>query len=320
MVNLSKPELMSVLFGGLISGAKPNKYNMRRYFLLLFLFVSLTLSSYAQKVISLYNGKAPGSESWTWKETESMSNAFSTPLVYNVSDPTITVYPADPQIANGTAIVVCPGGAFQFLSISNEGTQVVKWLNSKGITAFIVKYRLIHTVSTDPVAEVMTMMQNRDDFEKLTDPIITMAIQDGKKAMEYVRAHAAEYNINPKRIGLMGFSAGGTVTMGVGTSYTPEQRPDFLAPIYLYRDPKRNMGVPKDAPPIFICAASDDQLSLAPHSVALYNDWIAANKPAELHMFSKGGHGFGMRKQNLPSDKWIERFGDWLELQGFLKR
>ena len=291
---------------------------MRIRSLLIVIVILISLCSYSQKVIRLYAGKAPGSETWTWKETESMNNAFNTPLIYNVTDPTITVYPADPQTANGTAVVICPGGAFQILSISSEGTQVAKWLNTKGITAIVLKYRLVQTISTDPIAEMMAKMQNREDFEKTTDPIITMAIEDGKKAMEYVRSHAAELNINPKRIGLMGFSAGGTVTMGVGTNYGPENRPDFLAPIYLYRDPKRNIGVPNDAPPIFLCAATDDQLNLGPHSVNLYNDWVAAGKNAELHMYSKGGHGFGMRKQNLPSDKWIERFGDWLELKGFL--
>ena len=293
---------------------------MRKYLLLVLTVVSITLSSYSQKVIALYNGKAPGSESWNWTETESSKNAFNTAIVYNVTDPSLTVFPADPATANGTAVVICPGGAFHVLSIASEGTEVAKWLNKKGVTAFVLKYRLAHIKGTDPIAELMTAMNNHEDFEKITDPIITMAIADGKKAMEYVRSHAAEYNINPKKIGIMGFSAGGTVTMGVGTSYTPENRPDFLAPIYLFRDPKRNMGVPKDGPPIFICAASDDQLNLAPHSVALYNDWVAANKPAELHMFSKGGHGFGMRKQNSPSDRWIERFGDWLELQGLLKK
>lgn len=288
-------------------------------FLLTLVFL-ITLCSYSQKVIRLYTGKAPGSETWTWTETESMNNAFNTPLVYNVTDPTITVFPADLQTANGTAVVICPGGGFQILSISSEGTQVAKWLNTKGITAIVLKYRLVHSISADPVAELMAKMQNREDFEKTTDPVITMAIEDGKKAMEWVRSHAAELNINPKRIGIMGFSAGGTVTMGVGTNYTVENRPDFLAPIYLFRDPKRNMGVPKDAPPIFVCAATDDQLNLAPHSIALYNDWVAAGKTAELHMYSKGGHGFGMRKQNLPSDTWIERFAEWLNVQGFLRR
>jgi acetyl esterase/lipase len=106
--------------------------------------------------------------------------------------------------------------------------------------------------------------------------------------------------------------------MGVGYTYTPENRPDFLAPIYFYKTALGNPTVPKDAPPIFICAASDDQLGLATHSTNLYNDWLTAGKSAELHMYLKGGHGFGMRKQNIPTDTWIDRFGDWLRLQGLL--
>ena len=161
------------------------------------------------------------------------------------------------------------------------------------------------------------------DFKKLdqeNDSVVTMAIADGKKAIAWVRQHAAEYSVNPNRIGIMGFSVGGTVTMGVGYNYTAENRPDFLAPVYFYKKALGNPPVPKDAPPVFICAASDDPLGFATHSSNLYNDWISAGKSAELHIYLKGGHGFGMRKQNLPVDSWIERFGDWLELQGLLKK
>ncbi|WP_229311518.1 alpha/beta hydrolase [Larkinella rosea] len=118
----------------------------------------------------------------------------------------------------------------------------------------------------------------------------------------------------------MGFSAGGTVTMGVGYGYSAENRPDFLAPVYPYMTPFADKTVPADAPPLFVVAASDDQLNLAPHSVKLYSDWLTARKSAELHMYTKGGHGFGMRKQNIPADRWIERFGDWLCQQGLLKK
>ena len=107
--------------------------------------------------------------------------------------------------------------------------------------------------------------------------------------------------------------------MGVGFNYSAENRPDFLAPIYFYRNALGNVKVPQDAPPIFICAASDDQLGFASHSVNLYSDWVTAGKSAELHLYNKGGHGFGMRKQGLPTDHWIDRFTDWLGQQGFLK-
>jgi acetyl esterase/lipase len=118
----------------------------------------------------------------------------------------------------------------------------------------------------------------------------------------------------------MGFSAGGTVTASVTFQYTADTRPDFVAPIYAYMGAVKAADVPKDAPPMFIVAATDDQLGLAPDSVKLYSQWIAAKKSAEMHLYAKGGHGFGMRKQNLPTDQWIERFGEWLGVQGLLKK
>ncbi|WP_018618626.1 alpha/beta hydrolase [Spirosoma luteum] len=276
----------------------------------------------AQRVIKLYDGKAPGSESWTWEEAENTTNMFKTRVVYNVSTPTLTAYLPSPDRANGTAVIVAPGGAFHTLSIDSEGVDVAKWLNEKGVAAFVLKYRVVHSLTNDPVGELMAKMA---DFKKLDEenaPVIPLAIADGRRAMEYVRQHAKEFNLSPNRIGFMGFSAGGTVTMGVGFDYTAANRPDFLAPIYPYLGEMAiaKQVVPVDAPPLFVCAASDDQLGLAPHSTKLYNDWLAAKKTAELHIYQKGGHGFGMRKQNLPTDTWIDRFGDWLNLNGFLTK
>lgn len=276
----------------------------------------------AQRVIRLYDGPAPGSEHWTWTEAENTTNLFKTRVVYNVSTPTITAYLPPPGQANGTAIIVAPGGAFHTLSIDSEGIDVAKWLNDKGVAAFVLKYRVVHSLTTDPVAELMPKMANFKKLDEENAPVIPLAIADGKRAVAYVRQHARELGIAPNRIGLMGFSAGGTVTMGVGFDYTAANRPDFLAPIYPYLGPMAiaRQAVPADAPPLFVCAASDDQLGLAPHSVKLYSDWLAARKTAELHLYQKGGHGFGMHKQNLPTDTWIDRFGDWLHLNGFLTK
>jgi acetyl esterase/lipase len=138
---------------------------------------------------------------------------------------------------------------------------------------------------------------------------------------DYVRKHATEYGVNPERIGIIGFSAGGTLAISVAMNYTPDTRPDFVAPIYpAYSLAIKAKGVPSDAPPAFILAASDDQLGLAAQSVAFYQDWIAARKSAELHLYVKDGHGFGMRQQHLPTHHWIERFADWLDVQGLLKK
>lgn len=270
----------------------------------------------AQQVIALYPGKAPGSESWTWDEKENNKNLFNTRVVYNVSRPTITAYLPDPAKATGTAVIVAPGGGFHNLSIDSEGIDVAKWLNERGIAAFVLKYRLVHCLTDDPVQEFLAKM-NSGSLDKESAPIVALAINDGLQAMKYVRSHAGEFRLNPKKIGFMGFSAGGTITMGVTFGYAADSRPDFLAPVYAYMGILTDKTIQKDAPPIFICAASDDQLGLATHSSNLYNDWIAAKKPAELHIYAKGGHGFGMRKQNLPTDQWIERFGEWLKVQGF---
>jgi acetyl esterase/lipase len=286
-------------------------------FLVVLMFVGLVAGA-QQKVIPLYNGPAPGSEKWTWEGKEDSNNMFHAPVAYNISKPTLTVFPADPLTSNGTAVIICPGGAFHTLSVESEGSQVAEWLNKKGVTAFVLRYRVVKSLTDDPVKELMGKMGDFKKLDEENDSVVTMAIADGKRAIEFVRTHAGEYKINPKRIGIMGFSAGGTLTMGVGYHYSPENRPDFLAPVYLYKYALGNPEVPGDAPPIFICAASDDQLGFASHSSNLYNQWLASGKSAELHMYLKGGHGFGMRKQNLPVDSWIERFGDWLALQGLL--
>ena len=272
-----------------------------------------------QKVIRLYDGAAPGSESWNWNEAENDKNMWQTKVVYNVTTPTLNVFLPEADKANGTAVIICPGGAFYALSINSEGYDVAKWLVKKGVTCFVLKYRLVHSLTDDPTAEVMKLM-GKPEFEEQTNKVIPLCIADGKAAIAYVRKHAAEYTISPDRIGIMGFSAGGTVTAAAAFNYTKENRPDFVAPVYPFFPSAMYVTVCNDAPPMFIAAASDDQLNLAPHSADLYNKWLASKKPVELHIYSKGGHGFGMRTQNLPSDKWIERFEDWLNVQGLLKK
>ena len=269
------------------------------------------------KVVRLYEGAAPGSENWKQQEKENNNNMWQTRIVYNVAQPTLTVFAPDPATANGTAVIISPGGAFHALSIDSEGFDVARWLNAKGVTCFVLKYRLAESKTDDPVKELQAKGP-----KGLQDaaPVIKLAAADGLKAVEHVRSRAKEYNVNPDRIGIIGFSAGGTVAASVAYNYTTASRPNFVAPIYLYYAAELRKDVPPDAPPMFILAATDDPLGLAPHSVRLYNDWTAAKKPAELHLYSTGGHGFGMRKQNLPSDQWIGLFADWLGAQGLLKK
>ena len=291
---------------------------MKKAFILLSLCTLANANLNAQKVIQLYEGKPKGSENWTWSEQMSSKNRFNSEVVYNVAQPTITAYLPQPQNANGTAIIVAPGGAFHTLSINSEGVDVAKWLNSKGVAAFVLKYRVARSFTDDPVRELMGKM---GDFKKLDEenaPIIPLATADGQAAVKYVREHAKEMNINPERIGFMGFSAGGTLTMSVVYTATDESRPNFVAPIYAYENAILGSEVPKTKTPIFIAVAGDDQLGFMPHSINIYKKWFDAKQPAELHIYEKGGHGFGMRKQGIPTDTWYERFGEWLKLQGLL--
>lgn len=290
---------------------------MKNAFQLLFFLLTCFLLEAQDTVIHLYKGVAPGSESWTWDEK--VVKAGDMTIVMDVSKPALIPYlPSKP---NGTAIIIAPGGAFHALAIDHEGTKVAQWLNERGVTAFVLKYRLSHDDPAHPENSFVNLLQTRN-FKKLDSinaVVVPLAMQDGLVAVKYVREHAASYKIDPNKIGFMGFSAGGTVTLSVVYNSTEKERPNFVAPVYAYEGAIIGSSVPAVKTPIFIAAASDDDFGFATHSVDIYLKWLAAKQPAELHMFERGKHGFGMRKQNLPSDKWIERFGDWLEMQGYLK-
>ena len=162
-------------------------------------------------------------------------------------------------------------------------------------------------------------MSDTKTFQRKIDSVIPLSFSDTKEAIIYVRSHANDFHINSTSIGIVGFSAGGTLAVALAYTYSEATRPDFVAAIYPYVDPAFKKAVPADAPPMFIVAASDDQLGLAPHSVALYNDWLMSKHVAELHLYMKGGHGFGMRQQNLPVSTWVDRFGDWLKQMHYIK-
>ena len=268
-----------------------------------------------QKVIQLYPGAAPGSESWNWEEND--TTLAKTGIVYNVSHPSLTVFPADAANNTGTAAIICPGGGFHILSINSEGNDVARWLAKRGVTCFVLKYRLVH--SSDPLKELMVgLTGDRKKFNELVAPTVTLGVADARAAIAYVRQHADELGIKADKIGIVGFSAGGTLTEATAFDYTPDNKPNFVAPIYAYVPETQATNVAKDAPPMFLTVASDDELQLAPTSILLYNKWLAAGKTVEMHLYAKGGHGFGMKKQNIPADGWIDRFGDWLQQQGFI--
>jgi acetyl esterase/lipase len=273
----------------------------------------------AQDVIPLYPGAPPGSEPANYPEKAYFSKVWNTEVVTNVTKPTLTVFQPAPDQKNGTAVVVVPGGGFMALSIVSEGTDVAKYLAAKGVTAFVLKYRLAHT-GEDATQEFTTLFADRQKFDDTMSKVIPQSNADGLAAVAYVRQHASEWGISPDRVGIIGFSAGGEVAAAVAFKYKPEGRPAFVAPVYAGATAFKDAAVPADAPPMFVAAATDDQLGLAPDSILLYEKWSAAHKSVELHMFAKGGHGFGMHKQNLPTDHWIDRFAEWLDLQGFLKK
>ena len=274
--------------------------------------------SKAQTVIPLYNGAAPGSEKWNWEEKQIKADIGT--IVMDVSHPSLTAYvPANP---NGTAVIIAPGGAFHVLAFDHEGTEVAKRLNAKGITAFVLKYRVVHDDPAHPENSIGNLMANKNykKLDSLNAPVVPLALQDGLTAVKYVREHAADYKIDPDKIGFMGFSAGGTVTMSVVYSATDESRPNFVAPVYAYEGAIIGSTVPSAKTPLFICAASDDDLGFATHSVHIYLKWLEANQPAELHMYEQGKHGFGTKQQSLPVDTWMNRFTDWLAMHNFIKQ
>ena len=292
---------------------------MNKKLSLLLLTCLMPVMLMAQKVIQLWPDGAPGTADWTLKEGETFSKAWNTKVVYNVVKPTLTVYPADPATAGGTAMVVCPGEGFFALSISSEGSEVAKWLTKRGVTVFLLRYRLVHSVTDDPGQEFGDAMKEPARLMPLFAKVIPMAIADGRQAITYVRSHAAEYHIDPHKIGIIGFSAGGTVASSAAFNYTAENRPDFVAPIYAYVIPGGFGAVPADAPPMFLAAATDDGLHLVPSTISLYNKWLDSGHQAELHIYAKGGHGFGMNKQHLPVDSWTDRFGEWLKFNNYIK-
>jgi acetyl esterase/lipase len=258
-------------------------------------------------VIPLWPGTAPGSEGADYPETEIIQGVKQ---IHNVTKPTLLAFLPEAAKATGSAWVICPGGGFQWLAIEYEGTDLARWLNANGVAAFVLKYRLMRTGDGAP--------QDRAQMRELRATAIAQAVADGQQAVKLVRAHAAEWRISQDRIGIIGFSAGGYVAAAVALQHDDQSRPDFAAPIYGLMP--LEIRVPADAPPIFLAQADDDRtVPTVENTVRLYTAWKKAGVPAEMHIYLRGGHGFGMLKKGLPTDSWIDRFHDWLELQGLLK-
>ena len=276
--------------------------------------VSLILLSAAAfaaepKVVPVWPGAAPGSESWKYEEKE-VPGQDGAARISNVTRPTLTVFLPEASKATGTAVIICPGGGFRFLSFTHEGTELARWLNSIGVAAFVLKYRLMRTGDEDE-KDAARMLERRKT-------VIPLAIADGQQAIKVVRAHASEWGIAKDHIVFLGFSAGGLVAAGVALQHDADSRPNFSA--LLYPGTPDDLTAPADIPPLFLVQADDDKtVTPLEHSIALYQAWKKAGVSAEMHIYSRGGHGFGMHKKGLPVDTWPDRLHDWLDLQGLLK-
>ncbi len=278
------------------------------------LFVSFlllcTVYLKAQEIIELSH-EDPGNIQWAESTKEYYSNDWKTQVLTNVSKPTMEVFkPANGS--NGTGVILAPGGGLYALSIEKEGKDVARWLNQKGITAFVLSYRLVPT-GVDGVKELQS--DGRKVEEKVA-PILPLSIADGLTAVSYVRERADELGVNPDKIGFMGFSAGGSVAMGVAFNANTSNMPNFLVPVYAWMTILGEYDVPENAPPMaVICAAND---YLAQESLKLYTKWRDSGITSEIHLYSQGGHGFGMQKQNLPVDSWPTRIYEWAVIEGLV--
>lgn len=257
--------------------------------------------------IRLYPGVAPGSEGAT--HTEAWTQFADGRRARNVVVPMlIPVLPAAGK-ANGTAVIVAPGGAFRLLSMDNEGHLVANWLAQRGVSAFILKYRLVETPAKEEDF-IRARRQGVASGERIgTFPL---AVDDGRRAVQLVRESAERWGLRPGRIGMIGFSAGAMTALEVATGPNAATRPDFAALIY---GPMSAREVGADAPPVFVAIAADDPV-FANGDFGLVSSWKKAGRPVELHFYERGGHGFGMKKQGLSSDVWPEQFWEWMRMRG----
>ena len=263
--------------------------------------------------IPLWPGGAPGSEGITTGNVvvDQGKNGKVSRSVTQVHNPSITVCLPPKDKANGAAVVICPGGGHRMLAIEHEGYDIAKWFNNIGVTSFILKYRLARRQGSKYKVE-------------------EHALDDARRAVRLVRSRASDWGVDPKRVGMIGFSAGGEVTALAGTRFDPgsesapdaidrqSSRPDFLVLVYPGFRPE-SLKVTKETPPTFLVHADDDRLS-AERSAAFYLALKKAGVSGELHVYARGGHGFGMRDNRQPVSSWPARLEEWMTDRGFMKK
>lgn len=266
------------------------------------------------------DGVPAGSVELTEQQKQEYSAKTTDERIAFVERPTLIAFPAPKETANGCAVVICPGGGYNILAWRKEGTEVAEWFQSIGVTAFVLKYRVPR---------------------RIPDRIHWEPMQDVQRSLRLVRRDAEKWKIDPDRIGTLGFSAGGHLTVMSGVQfetqcYEPVDaadqlscRPNFICPIYCaylgdeYDD--RNhvalgplVTVTKQTPPTFLAVTFDDALRGA-QSALLLARLKEHGVPAELHVFAKGGHGYGMRPSENPVSHWPDLLKNWLDVNGFLK-
>lgn len=260
--------------------------------------------------VPLWAGVAPGSEGITAQNVtvDRGKDGKHSYQVTQVHKPTLTLYLPPREKATGAAVIVCPGGGHRYLAIDHEGHDVGRWLNKIGVAAFVLKYRLARAEGSKYKVE-------------------THALDDAKRAVRLVRSRAAEWGVEPAKVGIMGFSAGGEVAALAGTRFDSgsagaddpvdrlSSRPSFVALIYPGIRPE-TLSVTKDTPPTFMVFADDDRLG-AERSANYYVALKKAGVSSELHIYARGGHGFGMRDNHQPVSSWPARFQEWLIDRGF---
>jgi acetyl esterase/lipase len=265
--------------------------------------------------IELGTGRLPGATA-----PEAWHNQYGSVFARNVTVATLTPFLPDPARATGAAVVVAPGGGFRTLSMENEGWDVARALAAKGVAAFVLKYRLNPTPADMPGFE----RSMREMFSGAARPPrmnpqeamkgLAPQIADARAAFALIRRRGAEWHVDPDRIGMVGFSAGGMLTLATALA-GEDAKPAFIGDIY---GPLGAVTVPADAPPLFAALAADDPF-FASGGIGLIDNWRAAKRPAEFHLFEQGGHGFGMYQKESTSTGWFDAFVRWIGMHGMLK-
>ena len=254
------------------------------------------------------------------KASEAWHTQYGSVFARNVTVATLTPFLPDPAKATGAAVVVAPGGGFRTLSMENEGWDVARALADKGVAAFVLKYRLRQTPADmagfeRSMAEMFSGAARNAPRPAPDFGDLSPQIADARAAFALIRSRAAQWNVDPDRIGMIGFSAGAMLTMAT-TLAGQDAKPAFIGNIY---GPLAAMEVPADAPPLFVALAADDPF-FANSGYGLIDNWRAAKRPVEFHLYEQGGHGFGMYPKTTTSTGWFDAFTRWIGMHGMLEK